>query len=162
MHKFREKGYVSGLDGLDSSADRNFQIACMKIDWPDSINHLQQSALTSPGLDFWSPSSPSYPALLKAPRGRFKITSLPGAALEYALSRIGLGEDTAALEDIVGPDELIASETLRRRKFLLDRLRLHGIPVDAPTDIFPPPTVVCPGDGSAERPYQVEWAVPSP
>eukprot|EP01048_Picozoa_sp_COSAG05_P001039 COSAG05_NODE_33_length_28089_cov_31.909289_6_plen_121_part_00 len=28
----------------------------MKIDWPDSINHLQQSALSSPGLDFWSPS----------------------------------------------------------------------------------------------------------
>ena len=117
-----------------------------------SINHLQQSALTSPGLDFWSPSSPSYPALLKAPRGRFKITSLPGTALECALSRIGLGEDTA----------LVASETLLRRKLLLDRLHLHGIPVDAPTDIFPPPTVVCPGDGSAERPYQVEWAVPSP
>ena len=118
-----------------------------------SINHLQQSALTSPGLDFWSPSSPSYPALLKAPRGRFKITSLPGTALECALSRIGLGEDTA----------LVASETLlRRRKFLLDRLLQHGIPVDYPTDIHPPPTVVCPGDGSAERPYQVEWAVPSP
>ena len=76
MQEFCEKGYVFGLDGLDSSANRNFQIACMKIDWPDSINHLQQSALTSPGLDFWSPSSPSYPALLKAPRGRFKITSL--------------------------------------------------------------------------------------
>ena len=117
-----------------------------------SINHLQQSALTSPGLDFLSPSSPSYPALLKAPRGRFKITSLPGTALECALSRIGLGEDIA----------LVASETLLRRKLLLDRLHLHGIPVDAPTDIFPPPTVVCPGDGSAERPYQVEWAVPSP
>ena len=85
MQEFFEKGYVSGLDGLDSSANRNFQIACMKIDWPDSINHLQQSALTSPGLDFWSPSSPSYPALLKAPRGRFKISSLPGTALEYAL-----------------------------------------------------------------------------
>ena len=153
MREFYEKRYVSGLDGLDSSANRNFQIACMKIDWPDSINHLQQSALTSPGLDFWSPSSPSYPALLKAPRGRFKITSLPGTALECALSRIGLGEDTALL---------VASETLLRRKLLLDRLHLHGIPVDAPTDIFPPPTVVCPGDGSAERPYQVEWAVPSP
>ena len=153
MHEFYEKGYVSGLDGLDSSANRNFQIACMKIDRPDSINHLQQSALTSPGLDFWSPSSPSYPALLKAPRGRFKITSLPGTALEYALSRIGLGEDTALL---------VASETLLRRKLLLDRLHLHGIPVDAPTDIFPPPTVVCPGDGSPARPYRADWAVPSP
>ena len=47
-----ERIHVSGLDGLDSSANRNFQIACMKIDRPDSINHLQQSALTSPGLDF--------------------------------------------------------------------------------------------------------------
>ena len=57
MQEFCEKGYVSGLDGLDSSANRNFQIACMKIDWPDSINHLQQSALTSPGLDFCPPST---------------------------------------------------------------------------------------------------------
>ena len=90
MQEFFEKGYVSGLDGLDSSADRNFQIACMKIDWPDSINHLQQSALTSPGLDFWSPSSPSYPALLKAPRGRFKITSLPGCTELFIISFLGL------------------------------------------------------------------------
>eukprot|EP01048_Picozoa_sp_COSAG05_P009886 COSAG05_NODE_839_length_7033_cov_12.960485_1_plen_35_part_10 len=35
MQEFFEKGYVSGLDGLDSSANRNFQIACMKIDRPD-------------------------------------------------------------------------------------------------------------------------------
>ena len=106
----------------------------MKIAWPYSINHLQQSALTSPGLDFWSPSSPSYPALLKAPRGRFKITSLPGTALECALSRIGLGEDTT----------LVASETLLRRKLLLlDRLHLHGIPVDAPgLDFCPPSTTL--------------------
>ena len=148
MREFYEKRYVSGLDGLDSSANRNFQIACMKIDRPDSINHLQQSALTSPGLDFWSPSSPSYPALLKAPRGRFKITSLPGTALEYALSRIGLGEDTALLADIVGPDELIASETLRRRKFLLDRLIQHAIPVDYPTDIFPSTIMMVSTDAS--------------
>ena len=99
---------------------------------------------------------------MKAPRGRFKITSLPGTALEYALSRIGLGEDTALLADIGGPDELIASETLRRRKFLLDRLIQHAIPVDYPTDIFPAPTVVCPGDGSPARPYRADWAVPSP
>ena len=115
-----------------------------------------------PWIGFLSPSSPSHPALLKAPRGRFKITSLPGTALEYALSRIGLGEDTALLADIVGPDELIASETLRRRKFLLDRLIQHAIPVDYPTDIFPAPTVVCPGDGSPARPYRADWAVPSP
>ena len=32
MQKFYEKGYVSGLDGLDSYANRNFQIACMGTD----------------------------------------------------------------------------------------------------------------------------------
>ena len=53
----RSRIQVSGSDGSDSSANRNFQIACMKIDWPDSINHLQQSALTSPGLDFCPPST---------------------------------------------------------------------------------------------------------
>ena len=92
-----------------------------------------------------------------SPRGRFKISSL-----ELALSRIGLGEDTALLEAIVGIDELSASETLRRRKYLLDRFIDHGIPVNVPTDIWPAPTVCCPGNGSPDRPYLADWAAPSP
>ena len=78
---------------------------------------------------------------------RFKIS------LELALARLALGEDTALLEAIVGIDELSASETLRRRKYLLDRFIDHGIPVNVPTDIWPAPTVCCPGNGSPDRPY---------
>ena len=74
-------------------------------------------------------------------------------SLELTLSRAGLGEDSIYLS---------ARDRLRLRKDRLDRLILHGIPVDYPTNIHPPPTVVCPGDGSPARPYRADWAVPSP
>ena len=46
IHEYR---YVSSFD---SSAILNSRIACMMIDWPDAVNHIKQSAITSPRQSF--------------------------------------------------------------------------------------------------------------